>query len=47
MERMYRELDPSLIVFFERVDPHVVRTSVESYTGHPTRTTRWDKAVKN
>ncbi len=47
MESMYRELDPSLIVFFQRVDPYVVRTSVEGYTGHPTWTTRWDKAVKN
>lgn len=46
MDEMYRELDPSLIVFFQRVDPYALRANVDGYTGHPTWTTRWDKVTK-
>ncbi|MBD3626394.1 MAG: ABC transporter substrate-binding protein, partial [Rhodobacteraceae bacterium] len=47
LDKRYRELYPSLIVFFQRIDPYVVRSNVEGYTGHPTWTTRWDEASKN
>ncbi len=47
MDELYRELHPSLIVFFQRVDPYVVRTNVEGYVGHPTWSTRWDQVTKN
>ena len=46
MDEMYRSLDPSLIVFFQRVDPYALRANVDGYTGHPTWTTRWDKVTK-
>jgi peptide/nickel transport system substrate-binding protein len=46
MDEMYRELDPSLIVFFQRTDPYAVRTEVEGYQGHPTWSTRWDSVTK-
>ncbi len=47
MDRIYREMDPSLIVFFQRVDPYVVRGEVKNYVGHPTWSTRWDAAIKD
>lgn len=47
MDEMYQELDPSLIVFFQRVDPYVVRAEVEGYVGHPTWSTRWADVTKN
>jgi peptide/nickel transport system substrate-binding protein len=40
-------MDPPLIVFFQRVDPYVLRANVEGYVGHPTWSTRWDATVKN
>lgn len=46
MDEIYRGMDPSLIVFFQRVDPYVVRTNVQGYVGHPTWSTRWDATVK-
>jgi peptide/nickel transport system substrate-binding protein len=47
MDEMYQSLDPSLIVFFQRVDPYVVRDEVEGYVGHPTWSTRWADVTKN
>ncbi len=47
MDKLYRELYPSLIVFYQRIDPYVVRSNIEGYIGHPTWTTRWDQVTKN
>lgn len=47
MDEIYREMDPPLIVYFQRVDPYVLRSNVDGYVGHPTWSTRWDATVKN
>lgn len=46
LERKYREAHPSLIVFFQRTDPYVVRGEVKNYRGHPTWSTRWHAVTK-
>lgn len=47
MDALYRQSDPALIVFFQRIDPYALRSNVGGYTGHPTWTTRWDQVTKN
>lgn len=46
MDRIYREMDPPLIVFFQRTDPYVFRTNVKGYFGHQTWSTRWNGVTK-
>lgn len=46
MDKRYREMDPGLIVLFQRTDPYVIRTNVKGYFGHQTWSTRWASVTK-
>ncbi len=46
LDREYRDAQPSLVIFFQRTDPYVIRANVQGYHGHPTWSTRWDAATK-
>lgn len=46
MEQKFEEMDPALIIFFQRTDPYVIRTNVKGYLGHTTWSTRWHPVTK-
>jgi peptide/nickel transport system substrate-binding protein len=46
LQSRYRELNPSLVVFFQRTDAYALRSAVKGYQGHSTWTTRWDRVSK-
>lgn len=46
MEKSFYEMDPALIIFFQRTDPYVIRTNVKGYQGHTTWSTRWQPVTK-
>jgi peptide/nickel transport system substrate-binding protein len=46
LQSQYREKNPSLVVFFQRTDPYVIRSNVQGYHGHPTWSTRWHDVTK-
>lgn len=47
IDALYKEMDPGMIVFFQRSDPYVLRANVKGYEGHPTWSTRWHDVTKD
>lgn len=47
IDEIYRTSQPSLIVFWQRTDPYVVRKEVKGYAGHQAWSTRWDAVTKD
>jgi len=47
VDKKYKEMMPSLLVFLQRTDPYVIRAGVTGYAGHPTWSTRWLDVKKN
>jgi peptide/nickel transport system substrate-binding protein len=46
MDEIYAEMDPGLVIFFQRSDPYVMRSNVKGYAGHTTWSTRWHDVTK-
>ena len=47
MDQQFYEMDPALVIFFQRTDPYVIRTNVHGYEGHTTWSTRWHSVTKD
>ncbi|MGO7374004.1 hypothetical protein ACCT04_35220, partial [Rhizobium ruizarguesonis] len=41
MDGIYNGMASTLVIFFQRTDPYVMRTNVKGYHGHTTWSTRW------
>lgn len=46
MDKIYQEMVPGLVIFFQRTDPYVMRSNVHGYAGHTTWSTRWHDVTK-
>jgi peptide/nickel transport system substrate-binding protein len=46
IDQIYATMDSSILIFFQRSDPYVVRTNVKGYQGKSTWSTRWDAVTK-
>jgi peptide/nickel transport system substrate-binding protein len=46
MDEIYQQMDPGLVIFFQRSDPYVMRSNVKGYAGHTTWSTRWHDVTK-
>ncbi|SFU11488.1 ABC transporter substrate-binding protein [Mesorhizobium sp. YR577] len=46
MDDIYSEMDPGLVIFFQRIDPYVMLKNVKGYAGHTTWSTRWHDVTK-
>jgi peptide/nickel transport system substrate-binding protein len=47
IEALYQELNPGLVIYFQRSDPYVIRANVKGYAGHTTWATRWHGVTKD
>lgn len=47
IDELYQDIDPALIIFFQRTDQNVIRANVQGYVGHPTWSTRWNAVTKD
>jgi peptide/nickel transport system substrate-binding protein len=46
MDAIYAQMDPGLVIFFQRSDPYVISAGVKGYAGHTTWSTRWHDVTK-
>ena len=47
VDAAYKAMDPTLIVFFQRMDPYAIRAGVEGYESHPAWAIHWRNVTKN